>query len=306
MKQDRLVLDKTTTKVSVIIPFYKNKKWLLLAIESVLNQTIQDYEVIIINDGSREDIQDIQDKYQQFKFVKIENSGPGVARNVGIDMASGEFVAFLDSDDLWEINKLETQVDFMDKHNCMWSHSNYTKFWDKRNFIQKVDTNIGRNVMPKMFITCPIATPCVMIRRSGLFNNKHLRFAEDTRVGEDLRFWISLANHYPLYHLESFLVRVRIRGTNAAYNAVAQLQSKADIFQIVKRSKRLFKNGVIYYVVLIGFQICSINFKLLKELKHRFNCSSHTEEFFARLLYAFPYLLLKISLIFISKNEDKE
>jgi glycosyltransferase involved in cell wall biosynthesis len=95
-------------KISVIIPFYKGKKWLKEAIDSVLNQTYSNLEIIVINDGSIEDISDLEIRYKQkVCFIKVQNGGAGSARNIGINNSTGTYVAFLDSDDLWLKTKIE-------------------------------------------------------------------------------------------------------------------------------------------------------------------------------------------------------
>lgn len=103
--------------VSVIIPTYNRAGYLLEAIESVLGQTYTGIEIIVVDDGStdetRERLKPYQDKIQ---YVYIENGGPARARNVGMKMARGKYIAFLDSDDLYYPYKIEIQADFLDKH----------------------------------------------------------------------------------------------------------------------------------------------------------------------------------------------
>lgn len=104
--------------VSVIIPTYNRADLLLKAIESVLSQTYNDIEIIVIDDGSNDDTQEKLKSYQdRIEYVYIENGGPARARNVGMEMARGKYIAFLDSDDLYYPYKIEIQADFLDKHH---------------------------------------------------------------------------------------------------------------------------------------------------------------------------------------------
>ena len=87
--------------ISVIVPVYKVEKYLCRCIDSILAQTYQDFEIIVIDDGSVDDTAEIVSKYSEVKYLYQEHSGVSVARNKAIQMAEGEFVAFLDADDMW-------------------------------------------------------------------------------------------------------------------------------------------------------------------------------------------------------------
>ncbi len=104
----------TVPKISVVIPFFNRVNLVIRAIDSVYEQTYKDFEVILINDGSTDCDLLIQKKYEQFtnfSLIRLDkNYGPGVARNKGVEVAKGEFIAFLDSDDVWNPSKLETQI----------------------------------------------------------------------------------------------------------------------------------------------------------------------------------------------------
>ncbi len=102
-------------KVSVIVPIYNVEKYLRKSLDSLANQTINDYEVILVNDGSTDNSQSIIDeyveKYSVFKGFKKENGGMSSARNFGLKYAKGEYIAFVDSDDFVELNFLEKLYD---------------------------------------------------------------------------------------------------------------------------------------------------------------------------------------------------
>ena len=109
-------------KVSVITPMYNCEKFISETIESVLNQTYTNWEMIIIDDCSTDKSKQIVKQYiERDKRIRLialnENSGAAVARNKGIEVSSGRFIAFLDGDDLWESNKLEKQIQFMTEKN---------------------------------------------------------------------------------------------------------------------------------------------------------------------------------------------
>lgn len=116
--------------VSIITPSYKSERFISQTIESVLAQTYQDWEMIIVDDVSPDNSNYIIEEYSKtdsrIKFIKLEkNSGPAIARNKAIEEAKGRYIAFLDADDLWKPEKLEKQINFMKEKNCDLSYSAY-------------------------------------------------------------------------------------------------------------------------------------------------------------------------------------
>ncbi len=104
-------------KVSVIIATYNRTHFVCEAIESVLNQTFPDFEIIVIDDGSIDNTKQVLEKYaSRIQYIFQENKGRAEARNTGIKNAKCEYIAFLDDDDIWLPNKLEKQVIFLDSH----------------------------------------------------------------------------------------------------------------------------------------------------------------------------------------------
>lgn len=116
--------------VSIITPNYNAAPFLKRCFDSVLNQSYSNWELIVIDDASTDEsleiIKDYQREHEKMQCITLkENSGPAVARNKGIEQAKGDYIAFLDSDDCWLPSKLETQIQFMQKHNYRLSFSWY-------------------------------------------------------------------------------------------------------------------------------------------------------------------------------------
>ena len=135
-------------KVSVITPMYNCEKFISETIESVLNQTYTNWEMIIIDDCSTDKSKQIVKQYiERDKRIRLialnENSGAAVARNKGIEVSSGRFIAFLDGDDLWESNKLEKQIQFMTEKNIGFSWHNRIKNHKKYKFSQSGSREIS-------------------------------------------------------------------------------------------------------------------------------------------------------------------
>lgn len=116
--------------VSIITPSYNSEKYIAATINSVINQTYKDWELIIVDDASIDNTHNIVSvfckKDHRIKIIKQQkNVGAGVSRNVGINAAKGSYIAFLDSDDIWKPNKLETQIACMNSQNAAICFSSY-------------------------------------------------------------------------------------------------------------------------------------------------------------------------------------
>ena len=118
--------------VSVIMPTYNCGKYIIESIESVINQTITDWEILIVDDCSTDKTKDVLqpylEKYQSIHYYCLsKNSGPAVARTEAIKRATGKYIAFLDSDDIWHPEKLEKQIEFMKKTGAKFSATAYAQ-----------------------------------------------------------------------------------------------------------------------------------------------------------------------------------
>lgn len=132
--------------VSIITPVYNAQDYLEETILSVLNQTYSNWELLLIDDCSTDNSYEIIEKYlkkdKRIKYLKNEkNSGPAITRNRGIEESKGEYIAFLDSDDLWYENKLKNQINFMKEKQLKISHGNYYFCNLKGEIIKKVETD---------------------------------------------------------------------------------------------------------------------------------------------------------------------
>lgn len=211
--------------ISVIIPTYNRAGIITDAINTVLNQTYKHLEIIIIDDGStdnsREIIENIKDS--RIRYIYQENSGrPSSARNKGIKIAKGEYIAFLDSDDLWHPQKLEKQINILDENSNVGLVTNwcvYKTFKDEEIQIKKYqaksqeDNSIFILTKPDKVFT---ATPTLLIRKEcfekvGLFDEE-MTYCEDW----DMFFRISL--FYEIYNIEEVLTYVRVHGESLSQN----------------------------------------------------------------------------------------
>ena len=116
-----------TPLVSVIIPVYNAERYIESTIRSVLNQTLQDFEIIVLNDGSKDSsgavIQQLQQEDKRIIYIPKSNSGVSDTRNIGISKASGKYFAFLDADDLWKPDNLEKKLNSLKQSGKQWVFS---------------------------------------------------------------------------------------------------------------------------------------------------------------------------------------
>lgn len=198
-------------EVSIIIPFY-NCPYVDQAVQSALNQTYEDIEVIIVNDGSNQHMQIMEPYMDRIKYIEKEHGGTASALNRGIKESSGKYICWLSSDDIFFKDKTKLQLDFMAKNDVRVSCTNYhlinyqskvlkqyagTPFYDKQDFYRIFLE--GKN---------PINGSTVMIKkellyRVGLFN-------EQLKFIQDFDMWIRILETENIYYLNDALVLYRI------------------------------------------------------------------------------------------------
>jgi len=189
-------------KASVIIPTYNSVKYLPEAIDSILNQTYKDFEIIVIDDGSTDKTKDIVDTFikeyrNKIRYFYQQNKGPGAARNRGIEMATGEYIAFLDSDDLWLPEKLEKSLNFLNSYGFDWiCTASYKLNSDNKKSIRYVNNafldssekrlNILKNGL--FFFSHLHIEVAGVLTRKHCFKKAGL-FDENFIIGEDVDLW---------------------------------------------------------------------------------------------------------------------
>lgn len=287
------------TSVSVIIPFFNEVSWLIEAVESVIAQTYKAKEIIVVNDGSKENIDDFLHKYDdKIIYIYKENGGPATARNLGIEKSTGDYIAFLDSDDIWLPKKLEVQIGLMEKTKSIWSHTSYETFDTnviESNTIKKITVkNFDGMIYPKMLMSNNIATPCIVIKGDILRSNTKLRFNNDMRYGQDQYLWINVATEFEILAIDKVLTRVRVRGNNAALRAIVQLKARAIIWQVLNNNKAKFRVNEISRISKLAFYLSNLGMKVVSFFEKYIENKIILENI-ARVMYMLPWLIFKIN-----------
>lgn len=179
--------------VSVIIPYYKKKKFIVKSVESVINQTYKNIEIIIIYDNESnielDYIKNLENKDFRIKLIiNKKNIGAGESRNKGIKFSKGKYIAFLDADDMWVKNKIEKQLFFMQKDNLTVSHSSYKIVDEDDNLIGKRKARDFYNIKD-IIKSCDIGLSSVMLKKSII--SKTIKFA-NLKTKEDFILWLKI------------------------------------------------------------------------------------------------------------------
>ena len=245
--------------VSVIMPYYKKEDYFLQSINSVLNQTYSNLEIIVIyDDKKRSDAKNIEGYINNDPRVKLiyngQNHGVAFSRNKAISLAQGEYISFLDCDDYWEINKIEIQLQFMLTNGYDFSHTTY-------HIIDHKDKIIGTVTAPKLLQykdlmkSCDIGLSSVILKRQVLSD---LRFPE-LKTKEDFVLWLGISKKsIDLVGLNNPLLFWR-KTPNSASSSIPQ--KLKDAYRVYNS----YENKNFFYSIFYIIRLCF--YALIKKIK---------------------------------------
>lgn len=214
----------TPVRVSVIIPAYNAAETLRDAIDSVLAQTYPAYEIIVVDDGSRDATAELAQAYREpVRLIRQTNAGPAAARNAGIAAASGELIAFLDADDVWLPSKLGSQVAFLASHPHYAFVFTAWHVWPpdrpiEKDLARESDVSIALDeeesgwLYSRLLDDCLVFTSTVLARRE-LIDRVGL-FDESLKRGQDYDYWLRASRLTPIAKLKEPLALYRVAGSN--------------------------------------------------------------------------------------------
>ncbi len=215
-------------KVSVIIPIYNSEKYLEDCLNSVVNQTYKNLEIICVDDYSKDKSISIIKKYKdkRIKIIKMKkNSGAGTCRNTGIDAATGDYICFLDSDDYWYLDKIEKQLKFI--KDKAFIYSKYLYLRGSKTHIAKVPSTFTYD---KLLKNTAIFTSTIMLNMKYL--DKKDIYMPPYRMGQDYGAWYRIIKKVGVaYGMQEVLAVYRIRKKSLSSNK----------FKAMKRTWYLYK-----------------------------------------------------------------
>lgn len=206
--------------VSVVIPFRDRIAWTLEAIRSALAQSHAKLEVIAVDDGSTRDTSPVlalAEQDHRLRYVRQEALGVSAARNRGVELAAGRYVAFLDSDDLFVPEKVASQLRYMEDRHLQFCHTGYRRMDDDGGDGIEVDTSYcSGQAYPRIIAASPIATPTVMARTDLLRRHP---FPDGIGAGEDIITWVGIAEGATIGALAAPLSRVRVAASTTGVDS---------------------------------------------------------------------------------------
>ncbi len=242
-------------KVSVIIPTFNRANYICETIDSVLSQTYKDYEIIVVDDGSTDNTKEVISKYnEKIRYFYQENKGVSAARNYAISNAKGEYVAFLDDDDIWLQNKLEKQIDVLDKNPDLGFVCSDTYVIDGSGKIINLWKRGIHNheTFESLYEADFTFTLTVVARRRCL---EEVGFFDETlSISQDYDLWLRLAKKYAFKHIGSPLAKYRLHAKNVSMDYDARFQQhriiekKPEIAKGISFLKRKIRTARDYYL----------------------------------------------------------
>ncbi|MBN3923431.1 glycosyltransferase [Nostoc sp. NMS4] len=227
-------------KISVIIPAYNSEKTIKHTIQSVLNQTFSDLELIVINDGSKDSTLEVVTKIHdsRIKVFSYSNAGGNVSRNRGLHHAVGEFVSFLDADDLWTPDKLQSQLKALQENVAAKVAYSWTDYIDENGqfLLSGKRINVNGNGYEKLLLnnflengSNPLISRKALISLGG--------FDESLSAAQDWDMWLRLASNFDFICVPSVQILYRISTNSVSCNLVRQEKTCLQVLEKAYKQK---------------------------------------------------------------------
>ena len=208
------------TLVSIITPTYNCAKFIGRTIESVQAQTYTNWEMVIVDDRSKDNTKEIVDGYMKddprIKYHLLdENSGAAVARTTSMKLAKGSYMAFLDSDDIWTSDMLEKQIEWMEQTGHAFTCTAYEQIDEEDNLLGKTIKTITKTDYNRLLLDCPVGNSTVMydVQKMGKFEVPNIRKRNDDAL------WLTmLKKEKYIWGMPDVLMKYRIRQNSISSN----------------------------------------------------------------------------------------
>ncbi len=231
---------KNAPQVSIVIPAYKVAAYIADSLESVFAQTFKDYEIVLINDGSP-DTAEFEKSVAPFRdkiiYLENENCGASISRNIAIENSRGEFLAFLDGDDIWKPNYLESQMDFLTANNLEMVYCDAELFggsvYDGGNYMQTSPSNGEVNFESLLNLDCNVITSGTIVRRETVLNAG--MFEWEKNRAHDFVLWLKIAQAGArIGYQKKVLLKYRVRSDSLSGDSHERVQREIDVFHRVE------------------------------------------------------------------------
>jgi len=231
--------------VSIITPVYNAKLYITACVESVRAQTYTNFEHILVDDMSTDSSAEIIQNYAKsdprIRYHRLaQNSGPGVARNKAIEMATGRYIAFLDCDDIWFPEKLQKQIHFMQKKKCPFTFTSYMQMDKSGKYRNKTIMAPKEVSYSSALFKNPIG--CLTAVYDTDFYGK--QYMPDIRKRQDYALWLKLLKRSNAYGIQECLAAYRLQKNSVSSNKLSLIKYEWHIYR--KEEKLSFHKSVFY------------------------------------------------------------
>ena len=239
---------KENDLVSIIMPAYNCEEWIGITIDSVLGQTYQNWEIIIIDDCSTDNtsavVMEFIKKNHRISYYKLEeNSGPAIARNKALELASGKFIAFLDSDDVWFPEKLARQIKFMKENDYAFTCTSYTKIDENGKYLNRTIIAKSKQDYNSLLKTCP-GNSTVIYNQEKLGKLK----IPEIKKRNDYVMWLQVIKKGKyLYGLKEPLGSHRIRSDSLSSNKISLAGYHWKVYREIEKLSLLKSGYLLFY-----------------------------------------------------------
>ncbi len=238
--------------VSVIIPYHKKRNTVKETLTSVINQSYQNLEVIVIYDDTNfndfEFLQKVAELDSRIKIIKNKTKlGAGFSRNIGIEKSNGKYIAFLDADDNWSLDKLERQISFMKQNNFKISHTSYYILDKNKKIIghRRAKDFLSINDIIK---SCDIGLSTVVLEKNVITDNK-IKFPKLV-TKEDFVFWLMLLKkNYKFHALDKYLTNWTNLENSLSSSTIQKLK---DGFKVYNQYMNFNIIKSLYYLICLS------------------------------------------------------
>lgn len=222
--------------VSIITPSYNSEKFIRKTIDSVLSQTYKNWEMIIVDDVSPDNANDIIEEYikkdSRIKLIRLEkNSGAAIARNKAIEESKGRYIAFLDADDCWKKDKLEKQINFMLKNDYAFTYTAYEKVDENGNFL-------GNMGVPKKVSYSDLLKTCVIGCLTAIYDTQKLGkiYMPTNTKREDFATWLSILKKNDFaYGIKEDLAQYRVYETQSSSKKAKMAKENWKLYREIEK-----------------------------------------------------------------------
>ena len=237
--------------ITIILPYFKKKEYIDKTVHSLINQTYQNFEIIIVDDElspeSHKILETTKNLDKRIILIKnLQHQGAGFSRNNAIKISQGEYLAFCDCDDLWKKNKLERQLKFMQEREIDFSFTSYELINEQEKSVGFIKAKSQLDFR-KLVFSCDIGLSTVMVKKKTL--EKYNTYFPNLKTKEDYVLWLSLANKgVQLFGLDETLTSWRKLKNSLSSNILQKIFDGYRVYRVYLRYNIV--KSILYLIIL--------------------------------------------------------